>query len=279
MWLIDGLLQLQHQMFTSSFANNVIAPAADGQPRFVNGAMHFFINIFLRQPFVCNALIAIIQLGLGVLILRQQTAKLGLIISIFWGLFVWYVGEGLGGLASGQTSILMGAPGAALLYAVIALGVLPLKTDEKSPEATRPASWLALVWAILWLGGAVLQMANGQNTTAELSSMISGMADGAPGWLAALDLHVANFLHASGNWIILLLVLAQASIGFFALSRRRVRATAIGFGIILSIVFWAVGQSFGEYYSGLATDPNAAPLFILLGLAILGSKEIDLNIV
>lgn len=277
LWFIDGLLQLQHQMFTASFVNNVIAPAADGQPRFVNGGMHFGIHIFLLHPAIFNAFVALIQLGLGVLILWKRTARFGLIASVGWGLFVWYMGEGLGGLMSGQTSLLMGAPGAALLYAVIALGVLPAKS-ESSEEASRPASWLAYAWLILWLGGAVLQLVNGQNTAADLASMVRGMADGAPGWLAALDLHTANWLQSQSNWLILLLVTVQAAIGFLVLLPRYVRAGAITAGIILSLVFWVVGQSLGSYYTRLATDPNTGPLIILLGLAVLGAREIKLEI-
>jgi hypothetical protein len=53
------------------------------------------------------------------------------------------------------------------------------------------------------------------------------------------------------------------------------RKIAISVGIILSLVFWVVGQSLGGYYTGLATDPNSAPLFILLGVAILGCSQLD----
>lgn len=273
LWLLDGALQLQHQMFTANFANDVIAPAAQGQPRFIASVMHFFVHIFLRSPVVCNSFIALIQLGLGALILWKRTAKFGLVASVFWGLFVWYVGEGLGGLFTAQTSLLMGAPGAALIYVVIALGVMP----PQKGKGQHPAFWLAFAWAILWLGGGVLQLMNGQNTSADLSTMIRGMAGGAPGWLATVDTHVANLVQ-SFNWIIVALVIGQALIGFGALLKRRWRMIAIFAGIILSLAFWIVGQGLGSYYSGLATDPNTAPLVILLGLAVLGTKELDLAI-
>lgn len=297
LWFLDGALQLQKQMFTSNFANNVLAPVAQGQPRFVNGVMHFGIHIFLLHPAIFNTLIALIQLGLGVLIIWKRTAKLGIICSIFWGLFVWYVGEGLGGLASWQTLILIGAPGAALLYSIIALGVIPKKDDKNDDK--HPASWLVIVWAVLWIIGAVYQLLPGQNTVSDLSSMISGMASGAPGWLASLDIHTANLINGIGNsttsmsnmhmnasqitqmhttsesgfWFILLLAVVQALIGMISLLPRYWRKLAISAGIILSLIFWIIGQSLGGYYTGLATDPNSAPLFILLGIAILGSTQ------
>jgi hypothetical protein len=279
LWLLDGILQLQHQMFTANFANDIIAPAAQGQPTFVASVMHFFIRVFLLHPAICNSLIALIQMSLGVLILWKRTARLGLMLSVGWGLFVWYVGEGLGGIASGQTSLLMGAPGAALLYSVIALGVMASKTVKNKQSSGSPADWLGFVWVVVWLGGAVLQLMAGQNTTAELSTMISGMAQGAPGWLASLDLHTSSLLHGSGGWVIGLLVIVQALIGILVLlPHRSVRTLAISLGILLSLVFWVIGQSLGAYYTGLATDPNTGPLLILLGIAVFGSRQVDLTI-
>lgn len=285
-------------MFTSNFATQVITPAAQGQPRIVSGVMHFLVHIFLLHPAVCNSLIAIIQLGLGALILWKRTVKLGLILSAGWGVFVWYGGEGLGGLLSTHTLLLMGAPGAALLYVILALGVMPLK-DHK--EAQQPALWLAIVWAVLWIGGAVYQLLPPQNSISGLSSMVFGNTSGAPGWLATLDAHVASIINGfgtsttsmanvhmtasqmaqmsiqpgSGYWFILLLALVQLCIGLAIFMPSTVRKLAIALGIFVSVVFWVVGQRLGGYYTGLATDPNAAPLFILLGVAVLGCTDLD----
>lgn len=273
LWLLDGALQLQPKMFTAHFANDVIAPAAAGQPAFVSSPIHFMLHIFLLQPALFNTLIALTQLGIGALILWKRTVKLGLLGSIFWGLFVWYMGESLGGLFGGGASLLMGAPGAALLYSIISLGIWPTKSEDD-----RPAYWLAIVWAVLWLGGAALQVSGGQDTAAGLSAMIAGMASGAPGWLAALDTHVANFVQSQGSWLVVLLIILQALIGLVILTGRHLRAAAVALGIALSLIFWFVGQSLGGYYSGLATDPSTAPLIILLGLAVLSSERLELGL-
>jgi hypothetical protein len=273
LWLLDGALQLQPKMFTAHFASNVIAPAAAGQPTFVSSPIHFMLHIFLLHPAVFNSFIALTQVGIGALLLWKRTVKLGLPGSIFWGLFVWYMGESLGGLFGGGASLLMGAPGAALLYSVISLGVWPTKSED-----AKPAYWLAIVWAVVWLGGAALQLQSGQNTAAGLSGMITGMASGAPGWLAALDLHTANFLQHTGNWLVTLLVVLMAAIGLLALAPKWLRAAAIWIGIALSLIFWVVGQSLGGYYTGLATDPSTAPLIILLGLAVLNAERFELGL-
>ena len=302
LWLLDGALQLQHQMFTSSFANNVIAPAAEGQPLFVRGPMHFFIHVFLLHPAVFNALAAVTQLGLGALILWKRTVKIGLMASVAWSLFVWYIGEGLGGLASWRTLILMGAPGAALLYAVLALAAMPKKDKSKNKEEdNQPAYWLAVAWAALWVGGAIYQLLPGQNAVSDISGMISSMANGAPGWLVSLDNHIAQIINGfgtpttsmtgihmtatqmsrmstqagSGYWFILLLATIQLCIGLGVFFVGVTRKIAIGLGILASLVFWVVGQALGRYFTGLATDPGSAPLFILLGISTLGVSGLD----
>jgi hypothetical protein len=300
LWLLDGFLQFQPQLFTSNFTSQVISPAAVGQPLFVAGPMHFFIYIFLFHPAIFNSFAAITQLGLGVLILMKRTVKIGLIGSMAWGLFVWAIGEGYGGIFSGHTLLLMGAPGAALLYVLLAFAVLPRSKTKDS----RPPYWLTFVWAASWIGGAIYQLLPGQNTVADISSIVAGNDGGQPGWLASLDNRVANWINNfgspmgthgvmhmsmsqmasmqtqsySGYWFILLLATIQLLIGLVIFLPRVYRNSAITLGIALSLMFWVVGQSFGGIFTGLATDPNAAPLFILFGLAILGCKNLSIDL-
>jgi len=276
LWLLDAALQFQPQMFTSNFANHVVAPAGQGQPGFISGPISFEVHTLLLHPALFNAFFAGIQLLIAILTLWKRTAFYGLIGSVVWGLSVWFWGEGLGRLFAGQPSLLMGAPGAALLYAIIALAVLPPKTAvaNQSPKP-HPAAWLPLVWALFWLGGAAFQLTNGENTTGALSFMVASMASGAPSWISAIDTHAASFLRGDGAGAIALLAVAQALIGLLVLVPGWLRVGAVIAGTILSLIFWGVGQSFGGFYTGLATDPNTAPLFILLGVAALGISVQD----
>jgi hypothetical protein len=300
LWFLDGALQLQHQMFTSNFATQVIQPAAAGQPLFVRGLIDFAIHIFLFHPAVFNALIALTQLGIGMLILWKRTTKLGLLASVPWGLFVWVIGEGYGGIFGGHTLLLMGAPGAALVYVLLALAVMPRHTTKKDQDQS-PAYWLVFLWMLVWLGGALYQLLPGQNSLTDIKAMILGNASGAPNWLNATDIHTANIINGfgkstqsmvgmhmtmaqmaqmpirqgSGYLFILILAIVQVCIGIGVLRSGAVRKVAIVSGIVLSLVFWVVGQSLGSYYTGLATDPNTGPLLVLLGLAILGCGTLD----
>jgi hypothetical protein len=300
LWFIDGLFQLQPQMFTSNFAQQVIAPAADGQPWFVSNLMNFSIHIIQQNTVLFGIAFAVIQLAIGVLIFLKPTVKIGLIASIVWGLGVWYVGEGAGGIFSGQTTLLMGAPGAALLYSILSFAVYPRK-NKTDKQNRQPASWLLYVWAATWVGGAVFQLLPGQNTVNDLSSMILGNADGAPAWMASIDTHIASWITSmglpvtsmqgmsmdmtqmahmqtepnSGLGFVVVISFIQFLIGVMVFTPRIVRRIVIAVGIALSFIFWVVGQSLGEYFSGLATDPSTAPLIILLGLAVLGGTGLD----
>jgi hypothetical protein len=88
--------------------------------------------------------------------------------------------------------------------------------------------------------------------------------------MATVDTRAGSVLQSHGLWGIYVLAALQAVIGVLILFPGRGRKLAVGAGIIVSLLFWVVGQSLGSYYTGLATDPNSAPLFILLGVAILG---------
>ena len=302
LWLLDGALQLQPQMFTAAFANDVLAPAAQDQPGFVSGPMHFFIHLFLLQPVLFNSLAAIMQLGLGALILWKRTAPFGLWLSAAWGLFVWYIGEGFNGLASGHTLLLMGAPGAALIYVLLALGTMGHRPSPKPHNDKRPAYWLLIAWAVLWTMGSVYQLLPGQNTVGDVSAMVSANASSAPAWMASLDNGVVHKLdgigtaaasmdgmaamtpdqmaamprhRVSGIWFLLLLSIVQLIIGFAVIIPGFIRRSAVILGCILALTYWVVGQSMGTYFSGLATDPNSGPLFVLLGITVLGCTQLD----
>ena len=48
-------------------------------------------------------------------------------------------------------------------------------------------------------------------------------------------------------------------------------AWALGPGIQVWVLYWVIGQCMGGFWTGLATDPNAAPLVTLLDLAAFAS--------
>jgi hypothetical protein len=229
----------------------------------VSGPVHVVSTILSAHPFALNLLAAGIQLLLGVGLLVRRTARIALITSIGWALAVWYLGEGLSGLASGHASLLNGAPGSALLSAVLAAAAWPKGTSDQAP-----ARWLVWAWALLWVGSAALQLLPGQNSGPALAGLLTDAAGQAPHWLAPLDTSVANWASQIGALAVSGLATAEFLIGVAALSRKT-RTWALTVGLILSIAIWVIGQDLGQLYSGQATDPNSAPLIALMAVALL----------
>jgi len=269
LWLLDGLLQFQPAMLTPKFAVEVIAPAAAGQPGFISGPVGEVARIISYQPVIMDVSSGLIQLALGAGILYARTARRALAASVAWALLVWYLGEGLGGLFGGSSSLLTGAPGAALLYAVLALAAWPRRDGTAAAE--KPPRWAPAAWAALWLGGAVLQLMTGRDTNAATGMSLARNASGAPSWFAPIDAHLAFLVPGSGVSIVVDLVVLQVFAGLGALGAPRMRMAAVLVGCGLSLAYWVAGQGLGQPWSGLATDPGTAPLVVLLGLAVLGS--------
>ena len=123
-WLLDGILQYQRFMFTKGFGATVLAPAAQGNPGWVADSVAWSAGLVAANPVWTNAAFATIQVLLGLGLALRVTVKPALAASIVWSALVWWFGEGLGGLLSGTASPLTGAPGAVLLYALLAICLL-----------------------------------------------------------------------------------------------------------------------------------------------------------
>lgn len=256
LWLIDGLLQLQPAMFTGRFAREVIAPVGSGQPAFVARPVVLATEIVLAAPALLNGLFAIVQLAIAAGILYRRTTAVALAVSAVWAGTVWLVGEGLGGVAGGHATLLTGAPGAALIY--LALSVALLAGPRNGYAITR------LAWSALWLGGAVLQLIAGSGAAREA---VAANAHEAPAWLAAFDRASLEALPAHGP-LQALSVTAFVALGTSAWGPPTARRMAALSGAALALGFWMLGESLGDYWTGLATDPNSGPAIVLLAVAL-----------
>ncbi len=264
-WILDGALQLQPEMFSRYFAELVLDANAAGQPGFVAQPMGWVSGLVLAHHAGAAAVFGSIQLAIGLGLLVRRTARPALGASIVWALGVWYLGQGLGGLASGHAAIISGAPGSALLYAVLAAAAWP--SDGQSDLPMR--RWVLGAWALVWLGGMVLDTLPSQASADALAGSPSALAPRAPSWLAGWDYSVAHWIRSSGNRLVTALTVLEGLIGVVALIGGWPRRLAVGAGISLALADWVIGQGMGQLYSGLATDPNTGPLIVLLGVAVL----------
>ena len=255
LWFLDGILQFQPFMLGTGFAKQIVAPASDGQPELVAGPIHWAAGVIAAHPAAWDVPFATIQILIGLGLLVPRTVRLALAASVMWAPGVWFFGEGLSGLVGGHASLLTGAPGAALLYAVLSAAAWP----RRGGSGASPAGWLAGVWAALWVGGAVFQALPGQNTGAAIASDLN-----AP---FSVKRSVAPWIVHHGFAVVTAFVVVEALIGLGILSRRT-RVAALGAGAVLATVIWFFAQDLGQLASGRATDPNTAPLIVLLAIAL-----------
>jgi len=269
LWILDGLLQLQRSMFTARFANQVLAPAGAGQPWFVSEPVALTTRLIAEHPVPWDAGFAAIQLALGIGFLVPRLVRPAIIASLAWAFGVWWLGEGLGGIAGGHADLLTGAPGAVLLYAVLAVVVWPLPGNDGRDDEPLPSA-LALAWAGFWVLGAVLRLMPGQASSAAIAGEISTSSAGAPGWLQQIDHAAAAAVAPAGVSLIVAWVLVCLAVGLGGLLDGVPRQAAATLGIIVASSFWVLGQAFGQPWTGAATDPNTSPLVVLMAIALLG---------
>jgi hypothetical protein len=273
LWLLDGALQCQPFMFSRAFARTVLLPAGHGQPAIVSEPVRIAVELVSAHPALLNGGFAAIQILLGLALLTRRLARVALAGSIVWALSVWTVGEGLGGLATGGT-LFTGAPGAALLYAVIAILAWP-RRDQLDD---RP-SWLALpMWCALWLTGAGLQWTAGNNSVSSITTMLRAAQSSSPNVIAGIDRYLAHF--RLPGWSAALFIAAYVLVAIWALVPGWTRQLSVVLGVTLALTGWFLFQGLGDLTSGQSTDPNSGPLVALLALAVIGAtrpREVDLR--
>lgn len=256
-WLLDAALQYQPYMFTKMFPAMMLAPSGTGgEPAFVSGPVLGAARLFSGAPAAWNALFATIQLALAIGLLYRGTVRAALAGTVAWALSVWWLGEGLGGLFAPGADPLTGAPGAALLYAFLAVLIWPAGTTAAGAIPARTTAvrasvadgsplgrYARLAWLVLWAGLAVLIL-RAPAAAAPLTA-----AGGTRAALIIIGLAVALGLAAAG-----LLVPATA------------RPAVLIAGLAAAFV-WVAGEHFGSLFSGSTTDPNTGPLLLLIAVA------------
>lgn len=269
-WVLDGILQCQTFMFSKDFSASFLSGMAEGNPNWIASSILWAARIVETNPVLINAGFATLQLAIGVAIAFRPTLRIALAASIVWSLVVWWFGEGLGLLLAGGASALVGAPGAVLLYALLAVLAWPtIKDTSTSFVAAGPVGAPAakLIWVILWGGLAALNLQPSQLTAGSVHSMVSGMGDGQPGWLRFLIDGFARISDHNGVALNIIgaVILGLIAVGIF-LPQGWTRAVVIS-GVIVAAFIWVIGEALGTLFGGQGTDVNSGPLLALIALA------------
>src|SRR5450631_4421078 len=83
-WYIDGVLQLQPQMFSTTMVNQIMVPTWVGQPVLVVASLRWIMALMMRHIIVMNLLIAAVQLGIGFCLYTERWVKKTLLVSVVW---------------------------------------------------------------------------------------------------------------------------------------------------------------------------------------------------
>jgi hypothetical protein len=217
-----------------------------------------------------DTVFATIQLLLGLGIAFRPTVRIALAASIAWSIGVWWFGEGLGGVLIGGASPLNGAPGAAVIYALLAVLLWPADRTTSAPFiAARAVGAHAAraLWLVFWLSQAYFALIPANRAPQAVNAMIASMQGGEPGWLAAIQRGGAALVANQGlaASVALAVALVLIAVGVY-LPRPFARATLV-LAIVVALVIWVVAQALGGILASGATDPNSGPLLVLLALA------------
>jgi hypothetical protein len=279
LWLLDGVLQLQPFMFTPAFGGQFLAAAAHRNPAPVAASIGWVAQQVAHHPGLANTLFAFCQIGIGLGIAWRRSLRAALAASVCWALAVWWFGEGLGGLLTGTASPLTGAPGAALLYALLAVLLWPAPEDVaatgsavvRRPIGTAPA---AALWVALWGSLAFLSLSPANRAADGLSRRVADAAAMAPGWVGRLDRSVAGVLAGHGLEAAVVLAVLFSLVALAALVPPAIARPLLVLTMGAALAIWIVGQSFGGVMMGQGTDPNSGPLLVLLAAAYWPARRV-----
>jgi len=270
-WLLDGVLQYQSFMYTTAFGQ-MLARTAAGNPSVIARPINWDATLVEHHLVLINTVFATIQLLLGLGIAFRPTVRLALAASIAWAIGVWWFGEGLGGILNGGASPLNGAPGAVIIYALLAVLLWPADRDTSAPfTAARAvgAHVARALWLVLWLSLAYFALTPANRAPQALNGMIAGMESGEPGWLSAVDRGAASLVAGQGLAASIMLAVALVVIAVGVYLQKAAAKAALVLAIVVSLVIWVVGEGFGMILAGGATDPNSGLLLLLLALTYL----------
>jgi hypothetical protein len=267
-WLLDGILQYQPSMFTRAFPQ-MLADSSAGNPAVIASPINWSATLITHHLVALNAIFATIQLALGLGIAWRPTVKLALGASVAWALGVWWLGEGLGGILAGSASPVNGAPGAVILYALLAVLLWPADRDPAAPFVAGRAVGRGVargLWLVLWASLAFFALLPASRAPGAISGMISDMAAGQPGWLAWIDQHAASALGGQGLVASVALAVALVAVAAGPYLPVRMWRAAVALAVVLAVVIW-LAQGLGGLFTGAGTDPDSGPLLALLAVA------------
>jgi len=270
LWLADALVKLSLPFGDrpgDQWYEQIMT--AEGGPPGFHRILAWETQVFADHPLLWW-LPAAAELGIGAWLVIRPGSRRALAVSAGWAVVVWLAGEGMGGLLTGESSILGDFPGAALPYAVAAVILYPRRVPRPGAAAAAEAGilgqWSRMAWLALWIAAAFFT-AMPQLTMNGLDSMLTVSYTEAAGPLRSMDAAVLSWLtvgHTSLLGFAAAAVCLAAGFGVFLGAWPRV---FLALAMLLVFAGWVVFQNFAGIYTGAATDVGTGPILILLACA------------
>ncbi|MGH9056178.1 MAG: hypothetical protein ACRDYY_10020 [Acidimicrobiales bacterium] len=276
LWLLDAALQFQPAMFSKGSMVEALGMANMGLPATLSGVDYRLAGVLAANPVLWNSLLALLQvaIGAGLVFGRGRSVQAARVASVGWGVAVWVVGEGFGGVLLGGMSLLVGAPGAAVVYSLVTVAIWPPATGAAPGRRVRWARWsrrrdvfARISWAALWVGTGLLELAAADHAAGVPAAQVIDGGFGEPGFVATMDRSVGHLLAGAGLPFAATLAAAAVLAGVGVLHSRSRRA-ALLLGIAIAVFVGVAGQDLGGILTGSANDPGTGPVLVLLALSL-----------
>ena len=138
-WAIDAFLKWL-PAYRHSYIDN-LQSAAQGQPSWLHGWFHFWINLQSSAPALFATLTALAETTLALVLLLGVARRAGYSLGVIYMLMVWAVGEGFGGpYVAGSTDV-----GTGIVYSMLFLALLafapPARRERLSLDRFLERRW------------------------------------------------------------------------------------------------------------------------------------------
>ena len=259
LWILDGVLNFQPRMF-SEFSG-MVSPNAAGQAGVISYPILHVGHFIARQAALWTVIVGLVQIGIGLGLLWRRSLRAAVVASFGFGLGVWWLGEGLGGVFSGRASPLTGAPGAVLLY--LLLGAVVWREDD----GLSGRRLLLGGWTAFWALSAVFWALPANRASGSIRDQLDEAATGQPGWYAHRLHSLGHAFGGAGTAVAVGMVAASILLAVGPWLARRPAPFLLA-GSVLAGLFWITGQAVGGLLTGMASDPNIGPLVVLLAYGV-----------